>query len=286
MRRFPSFDLLGVLSVLCFIAVVALDSPFLRRSSFEDRGEIEAQDIEDGFRDGVAWYGLTFRESKIGFARVERWRRGDMHHLASRSLLKLSILGTPKELSVELDVTLDRELALSGFELVVDGDLGRFSASGLVQADGIELSFEGGGLSDRRLLELDSPPAFDLSLFPRLMRDPPARGTTVRMDYFDPLSLTTDSIELEYLGVELIDVLDQDLAAHHFRQHASDGAYDVWVNQLGEVMLQNTPLGITITRQSEADATYGFRTATSELDGLGLLDSFTGATSQDQETGP
>jgi hypothetical protein len=86
-------------------------------------------------------------------------------------------------------------------------------------------------------------------------------GKRYRQESFDPLNMKSDGVVIEYLGKKPFAALGEELEAHHLRQWVAGDAFESWVNDLGEVLWEELPMGMIAMRESQTEATYGFAAA-------------------------
>jgi hypothetical protein len=251
-----AFDVLGIVAVAAFLLVLAVDFYELRWSALEVELEPAQQQIADGFREGALWYGLYIKDTKVGYLRVDRRRRGDGYAMRSRTLLEMTFMGRLQRMTVDLDTRLDSAMALESFTVDVSSDLLNLSADGRWADGRLEIELATAGLEETRSLSLERPPALDLNLRALLMQHRPEEGDIFRIDGFDPISLSTRVVELEYLGLDRVAVVDAQVPAHRFRQLVAGRTLEVWVNDLGEVLREQLPMGVVAVRETEAMATF------------------------------
>jgi len=268
-RRIRSFDLLGIASVAVFCLVLAGDAGEFGWSVRELALEPAPEDLAAGFRPGVSWYGLYLGEAKVGFSRLDRRRRGDGFAMRSRSLLSVAVMGTPRQITMDVESDLGPEMALRSFDASVRSPLLSIDASGRWRDGRLELELRTAELEERRSVELESPPALDTNLRSLLMRSHPSPGDSLQIDYFDPLSLTTRKLEIEYMGIDQLGLVDAKVPAHRLRQRIAGATLQSWVNDLGEVLRQELPFGVVLVRETEAEATFGV--AREDMEGFDVM---------------
>jgi hypothetical protein len=256
-RRPRLFDVAGLVAVLVFLAVLGRDLGALRFSGEEMPLAVQPEDIAAGFREGEAWHGLYLRGAKVGFSHLRMRRHGTGALMSSRTVLDLDVMRSRQRLDVQLEAKLDAALGLRSFEVTVASALADLDASGTVHDDRIDLEVRTAGVVQRTSLPIEHPPSFATGIHPALMRRHPEPGQRFELEYFDPMSLDTRTMEVEYVGTERITVLGQSQQAHHMVQEVAGQRLDVWVSALGEVLQEELPLGVTAIRESEAAATYG-----------------------------
>jgi hypothetical protein len=282
--RSPVFDVLGTASMLAFVVVIAIDFGELRWSTREVELEPAPTQLAEGFREGVAWYGLYIRDSKVGFLRVDRRRRGAGFAMRSRTLLEMTFMGRLQRITVDLDTELDSAMTLERFAVDVASELVTLTATGRWTDGRLELEMSTAGYEEQRILPLEKPPALDINLRTLLMQRRPNPGDVFHVDSFDPVSLTPRTVELQYLGRDQVAVVDAQVSAHRFRQVVAGQILEVWVNDLGEVLREQLPLGVIAVRETEAVATFELARRHWEGDGetpegIDVMEIFGGMTS-------
>jgi len=250
------FDALGLVSIAAFLVALAIDFSELRWSAREIELEPAAFELADGFREGAAWYGLYFRDTKVGFMRVDRRRLGNGFAVRSRTLLEMTFMGRPQRATIDLDTQLDSAMALERFTVDVASGILNLDASGRWADGRLEIELSTAGRDLRRSLPLERPPSLDLNLSALMVQHRPVAGDVFLLDGLDPISLTPRRVELEYLGRDTVAVVDAQVSAHRFRQQVGGQVLDVWVNDLGEVLREQLPMGVIAVREAEAVATF------------------------------
>jgi hypothetical protein len=257
-RRVGTFDLLGIVSVVVFCLVLAVDIGEFGWSGQEVDLELAPGDLETGFRPGVTWYGLYLGDRKIGFSRLERRRRGDGFAVRSRTVLEMVVLGNRQQMTAHVEAELDSGMVLRSFDVDVVSDLVTVEAEGRWQAGELAVDVRTAGLEEHRTVPFDRPPALDANVRSLLMRNQPEPGDRFAFPYFDPMTLTTRTLEIEYQGIDEVAVVDAKVEAHRLRQLVAGTTLHAWVNDLGEVLRQELPLGVVVVRETEAEATFEF----------------------------
>lgn len=252
------FDWLGALAVATFVAVLAIDFAELGWRGEEVRLEVSPAELAAGFREGVEWHAIYDDDQKIGYARLERRRLDDGYEFSNYTLLHSRVLGRQSTSEVSVRTELGPAFGLRGFEASVSGDIAQLEATGRVEPGLIIVDVEGilGGAPKH--LELPAQkPVFDFSLQPLVMRSDLEAGQRFSFEHFDPTTLSTQETTLEYLGRDTVYVMGEPVEAHHLRQQIAGQQLESWVNDLGEVLREDLPGGLTAVREAEAEATWG-----------------------------
>ena len=71
------------------------------------------------------------------------------------------------------------------------------------------------------------------------------------------MSQTQQPLVIEYDGIETLSVLGETVVAHRIIQYLRNQTLTVWINDIGEVLKEEFPLGIVSMRESRGAAMYG-----------------------------
>lgn len=249
------FDLAGAVALAAFAAVVWTDRAVLVTSRRTLGVAASEAELADGFREGSAWYALRLGDQPAGHARIDRRRLGDGLQIDVTAALRMVALGAPRDVGLRMSTYTDRSLRLQRFEVALTSDLLDVNARGVFTDRLLELDVTTAGLERRTRIPLEGPPIADAGVATRLLRERPRPGDRFDIPTFDPFGLAPRTVPVEYLGIERIAALDGMLRCHHLRQHFEGQAMDLWVNDLGEVVRQQLPFGLTLERTTEAEAT-------------------------------
>lgn len=256
-RDISTFDVLGLTAGLAFGVVVALDLAELRWRNTEATLEVDPAALAEGFREGVEWHAIYDDAHKIGYSRLERRRLDDGFELSSHTRLR----GAGEMARSDIDVTtvLGPAFELDRFHAEVDAGLGRLEADGRM-GEGVLVVDVTGTLLGEQGKHLELPverPTFDFSLRPLVMRADLEPGQRFSFESFDPTSLSARETTIEYLGRDQVTVMGELVDAHWLRQEIAGQVLESWVNDLGEVLREELPGGLTAVRETEAEATWG-----------------------------
>ncbi len=257
-----TFDVLGILAVVAWIGCMAALAITTGPPTAETELALSAEDIEAGFREGEEWHGLYLQDQKIGFIRIVRNRVEDGFSIRYSSVLQLTVLGRSQRMEVELDTIVDDSFVLKRFSGSLGSDVSLIGMSGSVhELPGgqfrVDYELDTAGTTQSGSIDLSQPPTLQSDLRSAvLMRDPEV-GATFEHSFFDPLSQQERVVIIEYLGEEPLVVMGERIEAHHLIQYFGEQKLNVWVNDLGEVLREELPLGMIGKRESRAEAMYG-----------------------------
>lgn len=257
-----TFDVLGVLAVLAWIGFMAALAITTGPPTAETELALSPEDIEAGFREGEEWHGIYLQDQKIGFIRIVRTRAEGEFSIQYSSVLQLTVLGRSQRMEIELDTIVDESFVLRRFTGSLGSDVSLIGMRGSVQElqDGqfrVEYELETAGTIQSGSIDLSQPPTLQSDLRSAVLLRDPEPGATFEHSFFDPLSQQERVVIIEYLGEEPLVVMGERIEAHHLIQYFGEQKLNVWVNDLGEVLREELPLGMIGKRESRAEAMYG-----------------------------
>jgi len=252
------FDLCGLLSVVFFGVVLAVDLPRLGFLPVEVELQPSPEQMQTGFREGVSWYGLYVDEAKVGFVRKEQRRSGGDRIVRSAAVLDLDVMGSEHRVRVDLAATMNRMHELERVELSVIGGVLDVRLEGKVVGSRLGMTLELAGVEHQMAYDLERPPTIGIGAYWMVLRRNPEPGSRITVEVFDPLTASPRPMVLEYEGPDELALIDGAVPAHHIRRRLEGMTAEVWVNDVGEVLREQLPFGVTAVRETESDATWGF----------------------------
>ncbi|MBN1944230.1 MAG: transglutaminase domain-containing protein [Bradymonadales bacterium] len=263
-RRLYRFDLVGILVVAGWVLCMILLWSRGDRPVAENRLEVTLEEEAAGFRPGVQWQGIYHRDRKVGFIRLDKSHAETGYRFAYWLVLQLSLLGREQRIEMTLQTTTDDRFLLVEFEGRLRTADTEFAAQGQVlppdEPQGhyqVHYQLNAGGVEQDGRLVLQGEPMLQFDLRRALLNRQPLPSDLFETSYFDILSQREQPLVLEYRGQENLVVMGEIVTAHRIVQHLGQQQLSVWVNDLGEVLREELPLGLVGQRESRAEAMYG-----------------------------
>ncbi|MCA9564583.1 MAG: transglutaminase domain-containing protein, partial [Myxococcales bacterium] len=263
-RGLSTFDLLGILAVVGMIASVSWLISKSGSPSSENSILPTAEDIAAGFREGDEWHGIYRRDQKLGFISIHRTRVEGGYEIAYSTLMTIRMMGQEQRIEAHLLSRLNTQFEMTSFSGELSTALTEFAVGGEVtpQDDGTYLvtyRLATGDEVESGQITLPRAPQLQGDLRTIVLENNPLPGESFVTTFFDPLRQRETEIVLDYQGREMIAVMGQSVNAHHIVQHLEGQQLSVWVNDLGETLREELPLGLIGVRESRGQAMYGFR---------------------------
>ena len=241
-------------SFLILVAWVAVMALLLRRSYLEASSASLATDLAR-YGSAAVWRGIYYRGEKIGFTVSQTLPEGDGFELQEDAQLQMSLLGATTATKIRTTAQVDRAFALKSFEFSLDPGTGKVEVRGRI--DGRRLSLEvrtaSGARAEERLL--DEPPALSQNLSRRLADGGLATGARHQWTMFDPATLRNSPVVVDVGRRELVRGAGvAPIPAFRVEMTFAGLRTTSWVTDTGEVVREESPLGLITIRESPQSA--------------------------------
>src|SRR3989442_1396150 len=162
----------------------------------------------------------------------------------------MSLLGATTAATIHTTAHVDANFALRAFEFSLDPGTGPTEVRGRVAGRQLTLSVTttGGTRSEER--ELDEPPALSQNLSRRLANGGLVPGARYRWTVFDPATLRNAPVTVDVGKRELVRGNGVPLPAFRVEMEYAGLRTTSWVTDTGEVVREESPLGLITVRES------------------------------------
>src|SRR5262249_36791703 len=242
---------LSILTLLLWIAVMAA---LVRRSYLQASAATLATDLAR-YGWAAAWPGVYYRGEKIGFTVSQTTPEGDGFALEEDGRLQMALLGATTAATIRTTAHVDAGFTLHAFEFSLDPGTGAIEVRGRI--DGRRLTLEGrtpsGSRTEQR--ELADPPALSLNLSRRLASGGLVTGARHQWTIFDPATLRNSPVTVSVGRRELVrGAGTAPLPAFRVEMEFAGLRTTSWVTDTGDVMREESPLGLITVRESPENA--------------------------------
>ncbi len=271
------------LSVLVLIAWVATMAVLVNRSYLEASVNL-ATDLSR-YGASAQWRGVYYRGAKIGFTVrqvVPLGDGGEGYRFEEDGQLEMTLLGATAAARIQTTVLVDDTFTLRSFAfsldpgtgpVSVDGRLdgpfqGQFAGSPPTAPDGtlnglsatatpwrLALELTAGGQTRTETRMLAEPPLLAANLGRRLASEGLAPGARHEWMLFDPATLSNAPVVLDVRDREVVRVGTTRMPAFRVDMAFAGLRTTAWVTDTGEVVREESPLGILTVRESADRAT-------------------------------
>ena len=237
------------LSFLALIAWAAVMAVLVNRSYIQASSSSLATDLAR-YGSSALWRGVYYRGEKIGFTVSQTVPEDGGFGLEEDGRLQMSLLGATTAATIHTTAHVDANFALRAFEFSLDPGTGPTEVRGRVAGRQLTLSVTttGGTRSEER--ELDEPPALSQNLSRRLANGGLVPGARYRWTVFDPATLRNAPVTVDVGKRELVRGNGVPLPAFRVEMEYAELRTTSWVTDTGEVVREESPLGLITVRES------------------------------------
>ncbi|MGM0558195.1 MAG: transglutaminase-like domain-containing protein [Myxococcota bacterium] len=234
------FDIVGGLAVAGWLVLTGL---YVYRAEFQDATTSSELDSALVMKEGETWLTLRRENEDVGFVHQTRTRLQEGWLLEYDLVMAISLLGSDRAIETNVKATLDDDGYLEKFNADISAGDNTFAAQGRVEGTTLTLNIDLGMNPQQRIVELQEPPRLSSSAVNQLLATNTLEpGETFEESYFDPTTMKMTSMALKYVGKKEVEILDETRQAHHVKQRMSGNELDVYVDDDGEILIQEFPL--------------------------------------------
>jgi Transglutaminase-like superfamily len=244
----------GLFKILVCVTWIALFALLLKRDVFIDtlstRETLALQEAE-----GEEYQAVYFRDKKIGFA-VSRFSldREGRQRLQQEATMHLNIAGATQPLFLRLQATVNADNSLHDFDFSFYSPFYRMQAAGRASDNRVSYRLDSGTGIIEDTLTFSEPPIIATPRRGYLLQHSLQAGEKRRIPWFDPLSMTKKESILEYRGQESVFINQRVQKLHHFVESFSGAWINIWLNDEGTVVKEESPAGFVFQKEPKFKA--------------------------------
>ncbi len=198
--------------------------------------------------------GVYYRGSRIGFMREKLVSDGEGVRAEQEGRFTLNVMGRKRVIDLGGSASLGRGGNLEKFSYRLETMAGRATfeteVSGQVEARELVLTIRTGDTEREERRALAKPIVLPINLYHALADQGLEPGKTFRLQLFDPMTLAEGEAEVTVLEPEVVYWGGREERAFRLRSRFSGLATTAWVNEKGQLLKEETPLGWTLVREA------------------------------------
>jgi transglutaminase-like putative cysteine protease len=238
------------LSILTIIAWLVVMVALVQRSYARTSPATLATDLAR-YGSAAVWRGVYYRGEKIGFTVSQTEPDGDGYVLEEDGRLQMSLLGATTAATLRTNAHVDARFTLRAFEFSLDPGTGAIEVRGRFEGRRLALEVRTPTGTRSEIRELDATPALSLNLSRRLADGGLVAGARHQWTIFDPATLRNSPVTVDVGRRELV----RGAGAAPIPAFRVELAYaglrtTSWVTDTGEVVREESPLGLITVRES------------------------------------
>ncbi|BHH82594.1 transglutaminase-like domain-containing protein [Desulforhopalus sp. 52FAK] len=238
-----------ILFVWCLLFILLLKRDvFLETVDLREIATIELAEAEE-------YQSVYFKREKIGHV-MQRYSKqpDDTIELVQKAQLNLNVAGSIQGLQLNLLATLTEKTQLKSFNFSFNSPFYKMNATGTVEGNSISYTIHTGNNTISDSVTLPQPPILTTARRPYLLKENIQPGDKVKIPWFDPFSLTGKESVIEYKGKEAIQIRGRIQNLHHFIESFSGSRINLWLNDSGRVVKQESPAGFIFIKEPKFKA--------------------------------
>jgi transglutaminase-like putative cysteine protease len=207
------------------------------------------------YTSAAAWHGVYYRGEKIGFTVSQILPTIDGFELEEDGRLQMSLLGATTPVTIRTTARVDEHFLLRSFEFSLDPGTGPIEVRGQLDGTRLTLSVKTASGTRTEVREMAEPPALSLNLSRRLANGGLVPGARYRWTIFDPATLHNAPVVVDVGKRELVRGPGAaPIPAFRVETQFAGLRTTSWVTDTGEVVREESPLGLMTVRESPENA--------------------------------
>ncbi|HET6956592.1 MAG TPA: transglutaminase-like domain-containing protein [Vicinamibacterales bacterium] len=236
-------------SFLLLVAWIAVMAVLINRSYLQASTSLAADLARYG--SAAVWRGVYYRGEKIGFTVSQTVAEDSGFVLEEDGRLQMAMLGATTSATIRTTAHVDKTFALHAFEFSLDPGTGPIEVRGRIDGRRLSLDVKTAGGTRSEVRELDEPPALSLNVSRRLANGGLVAGAKYQWMVFDPATLRNSRVNIEVGRRELVrSAGSAPLPAFRVETEFSGLKTSSWITDTGEVVREESPLGLITVRES------------------------------------
>jgi transglutaminase-like putative cysteine protease len=249
------------LSFVILVAWVACMALLVQRSYLQASPANLATDLAR-YGPTATWRGVYYRGEKIGFTVSQTVRTGDGFELQEDAQLLLVLLGSSSTTTIRTTAQVDTTFAVRAFSFSLDPGTGPVEVRGTVAPAGpdasagyrLTLAVVSGGSTRTEERHLPDAPVLNLTFSRMLASGGLVAGAVRQWTIFDPATLRNAPVDVRVGDREVVRTRDGIIPAFRVDMTYQGLKTTAWVTDTGDVVREESPLGLMTIRESPEDA--------------------------------
>ena len=238
-----------------FILWLVLIILLIKRDILVDSVDIkETQALERAARQ--EFQGVYFQNRKIGYVQSSySFNEDSSYRIDQKGFMVLNILDTRQPVNFSLSAQLDETNNLQKFSVALYSPFYRMNGEGFVNNRQVHFTLTTNNSVIKDTVVLRNPPMLPTNRRGYLLKTDLQIGDKIQIPRFDPITLTGKSSVVEYKGREKILINKRVFNLHRFLERVQGTRINFWLDDDGNVVKEQSPVGFVFIREPEFRAT-------------------------------
>jgi hypothetical protein len=241
------------LAALVFAAWVVTMVTLVNRSYVQASPTNLATDLAR-YGSTAVWRGVYYRGEKIGFTVSQTTRTDEGFELQEDGRLQMNLLGQDTAATIRTTARVDAAFMLRSFDFSLDPGTGPITVKGTLDRPGekyrLLLAIDSGGGTRTETRELADAPVLSLNLSRLLANGGLAPGSKHTRTVLDPATLQSAAMIVTVGERGVVRANDTVIPAFRVETEFRGLKTTSWVTDTGEVVREESPLGLMTIRES------------------------------------
>lgn len=203
------------------------------------------------------WSGIYLQESKIGYSSSQIKRIEEGYQITEETVMDLTVMDLPQRIRTRVNSVVDADMRLQILSFQLAAGIVSMSVTATVRGDRMRLQIQTGGKTELRRISLKEPPVLTSSLRYFVLKQGIKPGMEYSYPFFDPLTLSTRSMKVQVLGKEPLKLGKRTIECYRVLTSFQDITVSSWVNDQGETLREESPMGLVMLKESREQAMHG-----------------------------
>jgi transglutaminase-like putative cysteine protease len=241
------------LAILVVIAWIVMMVALVNRSYVQASPTNMATDLAR-YGSAAVWRGVYYRGEKIGFTVSQTTKTDDGFELQEDGRLQMNLLGQDTAATIRTTARVDTAFMLRSFDFSLDPGTGPITVKGSLDRPGdkyrLALAIDSGGGARTETRELPEAPVLSLNLSRLLANGGLVPGSTHTRTVLDPATLQSAVMTVTVGDRSVVRANDTVIPAFRVETEFRGLKTTSWVTDTGEVVREESPLGLMTIRES------------------------------------
>ncbi len=219
--------------------------------------EPDAIGSEDRIPLGERWMGIYFKGSKIGYAHETIQKHEHGYSVKEKISMKLRVLEQSQQVNMITECLADRKFNLRLFHFDLSTGSNQIKIDGRVVGRKLAFKVHSGGTITERAIPFEHIPFLTNNLRPFLVQRGLEEDKRYRVSVFDPSTMSLSKVSVTVMGKERITLGPNDLVVNRLKISYRGMGLNIWMDDDGSVLKEESPMGLVLVREEEHVARAG-----------------------------
>jgi hypothetical protein len=245
----PLARLLSTIAVIAWLVQMGVLFRSIQASSMNLAGDLSR------YGSSAQWKGVYSRGEKIGFMVGQTVPTADGYELQEDGRLQMTLLGATSAARLHTAVQVDKAFEVRSFQFSMDPGTGAIQIEGTVDGRRLQLTVKTPSGTRTETRDLPERPSLSLNLSRRLAAGGLVPGKHIEAPVFDPATLRNETMVIDVQGREVVRAAGRPMPAFKVLTRFAGITSTSWVTDTGEVVREESPLGLLVVRETAERAT-------------------------------